>query len=99
MRPLIEFHRLAAAELFQAERWYRARAARAADQFVLQIESTLARIAENPESLPDISRGYRRCPVRRFPYQLIFRIIDRSTVRIFAVAHSRRRPEYWRRRE
>ncbi|HKI37123.1 MAG TPA: hypothetical protein VKA46_35040 [Gemmataceae bacterium] len=36
--------------------------------------------------------------VRRFQYVLYYEIIDPSRVRVFAVAHTRRRPGYWLRR-
>jgi toxin ParE1/3/4 len=45
-----------------------------------------------------IGKGYRRFPLRRFPFALIYRI-DGDQLRILAVAHRRRRPGYWSQRQ
>lgn len=45
-----------------------------------------------------IGKGYRRFPLRRFPFALIYRI-DGNELRILAVAHRRRRPGYWSQRQ
>jgi mRNA-degrading endonuclease RelE of RelBE toxin-antitoxin system len=37
----------------------------------------------------------RRCRLRRFPYGLIY-AIDEGDILIVAVAHTHRRPDYWR---
>lgn len=39
----------------------------------------------------------RRVPVRRFPYHVVYLLTDHA-VRILAVAHDRRRPDYWQHR-
>jgi toxin ParE1/3/4 len=44
------------------------------------------------------SRNRRLFPLRRFPYSLLYRVED-DCVRIVAVTHHRRRPNYWRGRE
>ena len=45
-----------------------------------------------------IGKGYRRFPLRRFPFSLIYRIAG-DQLRILAVAHRRRRPGYWSQRQ
>ena len=48
--------------------------------------------------LPDIGRpiesGFRRFPLTRFPYALIYRVTG-NRLQIIAVAHRRQRPQYW----
>jgi len=39
--------------------------------------------------------GVRRCPLRRFPYALVF-VEMPEEIRVLAFAHRRRRPGYWR---
>ena len=39
----------------------------------------------------------RRLLVKRFPYQLIYRV-EGDEIVIYAVAHQKRRPGYWRKR-
>jgi toxin ParE1/3/4 len=38
--------------------------------------------------------GFRRIGVRGFPYHLAYRLTD-DEVQVLAVAHDRRRPDYW----
>ena len=38
---------------------------------------------------------YRWLPVQRFPYVLYYEILDPTRVRVYAVAHTSRRPGYW----
>jgi hypothetical protein len=44
-----------------------------------------------------VEGGVRRVLLKIFPYQLIYRV-DGDEIRVFAVAHVRRRPGHWRRR-
>lgn len=44
-----------------------------------------------------LGAGYRRFPLTRFPYALIYRT-DGGRLQVVAVAHRRQRPNYWRSR-
>jgi toxin ParE1/3/4 len=44
-----------------------------------------------------IREGLRRWLVRRFPYSVIYREED-DRMYVLAIAHHRRRPDYWRER-
>ena len=39
----------------------------------------------------------RRFVMASYPYSIVYRV-TRTTVDVYAVAHAKRRPEYWRRR-
>jgi toxin ParE1/3/4 len=43
------------------------------------------------------SREVRRVLLQRFPYKVIYEVRPRESV-VLAIAHGRRRPTYWRRR-
>lgn len=86
----------AAAELYEAVGWYeRQRPGLGADLFDA-ISHTLSFIESNPEAGVAVSADSqtRRFMVRRFPYQVVYRIRTDEIV-IVAVAHSKRRPGYW----
>jgi plasmid stabilization system protein ParE len=70
----------------------------AADAFMAELDAAVALIAEAPERWPERSDGRRRYVMRRFPFILVFRIL-RDHVRLLAVQHGHRRPEYWKDRE
>jgi toxin ParE1/3/4 len=65
------------------------------DRFLASVEMSLRRLAENPYVGPLVQHDVRKLRVRRFPYNLIYRI-QPARVIVLAVAHHRRRPEYWR---
>ncbi|MCE9548334.1 MAG: type II toxin-antitoxin system RelE/ParE family toxin [Planctomycetia bacterium] len=94
----IPFHRLAAKELLAAAAWYAQRSEQARQRFRLAIAGAIDRILSNPESHAVIADSYRHARVRRFPYVLIFEIRSDRTIQIVAVAHTSRRPGFWRRR-
>jgi plasmid stabilization system protein ParE len=60
-----------------------------------EVEHALGRLAENPHVGPEIGGGVRKLGTQRFPYNLIYRG-EPARVLVFAVAHQRRRPRYWR---
>ena len=48
-------------------------------------------------AVPGTSSEIRRAALRRFPYGLVYVVLD-DVLWIVAVAHSRRRPGYWHQR-
>jgi len=62
--------------------------------FVAEFERTTNLVLENP-MLGAIFRGSLHNYIfRRFPYRIIYQITG-NELRIIAVAHQRRRPDYW----
>jgi plasmid stabilization system protein ParE len=95
----VVFHRLAAREYRAARDWYVERSTEVAKRFHASVDRAVDRIAAQGESLPHFSSDYRYVRVGRFPYLLIFRPMDVHAIMILAVAHTSRRPGYWRRRK
>ena len=54
-------------------------------------------LVEFPRSGQMLRGGFRRILLDRFPYQLIYRV-EGDEIVIYAVAHQKRRPGYWRKR-
>jgi len=98
----VSIHRAALGEIKAAARWYRERSVIAAAGFLDAIDAAIDLIAANPEAWP--RRGdrldVRAFPFARYPFVMVYRIRPAAKVqiRIPAVAHARRRPDYWRRR-
>ena len=92
------FHRLAAREYRSASDWYRERSPEIAERFRGAVDQAVRRIAANADSLPTLTGMNRYVRVQGFPYVLIFRRLDRNVRMVVAVAHTSRRPGYWRRR-
>jgi plasmid stabilization system protein ParE len=75
--------------------WYAERSLEAARRFCDALDTTLTRIAENPHMFTRIDPLHRECPVRRFPFRVVYRIEQERMV-IVAIAHAKRRPGFWR---
>ena len=47
-----------------------------------------------------VVRGFvRRLILPKFPYSLLYRVVDDNLIRILAIAHHKRKPVYWIGRE
>lgn len=94
----VEFHRLAQKDYEDGFDWYAARSAATAQRFKKAVDVAYRRIVDGPLSLPVLSGNYRWARVTRFPYMLVFRLRELDDVVVVAVAHTSRRPGYWRHR-
>jgi plasmid stabilization system protein ParE len=84
-------------DLAEAEDWYEERESGLGTRFRAEAVDAIGRIAENPFLYPDLFKGNRRCVLRRFSYNVWFRIIG-PEVLIMAVTHGKRGPRQVRRR-
>ncbi len=91
-----KIHDEAALDLRLAARWYNRRRAGLGLEFVLAVDDAIAKIVEAPGRWPPFA-GARRHILRRFPYNVIYRV-DEEQIHILAIAHHRREPVYWGRR-
>ena len=87
----------AAEELAEATAYLAERSARAADAFLADVAAAQELLLRFPHSGPPLRGNVRRILPRRYPYQLIYRVVGEE-VRIHAVAHLKRKPGYWRTR-
>ena len=92
---MYEFHPDAEAEFLESVGFYETRVNGLGQAFIDELESTIKLVCGAPqqnkiECEPDI----RRVSLQRFPFSLIYRV-KRPLIQILAVAHDRRRPQYW----
>ena len=87
MATPVELHPDAVEEAAGAYAWYARRNEEVAAEFLAELDRIVARIGEDPSSLPLHLHGTRRCSFRRFPYLVIFR--ERAeVVQVVAVAEA-----------
>ena len=89
------FHEAATAEYDAAFDWYSDRSPEAALRFDAEVDRALAQIIEAPQRWAIGSYFTRRFLLRQFP-TLIYREMTSSDIQIVAVAHTSRKPGYWR---
>jgi plasmid stabilization system protein ParE len=98
MSPVrLEVHPRAVAEARAARRWYARRLPALATRFLAELDDAVTHITTAPQQGPAYLHGMRVYHLHRFPYLVVYRDLG-TTVQVIAVAHTRRRPGYWRRR-
>lgn len=97
MKPFT-VHTDAAAELLETFDYYERLRPGLGREFRLEFETALGKIRQNPKLYAaEDESGIRRCPLRRFPYTLVYLNLE-DHIWLAAVAHQRKRPGYWKRR-
>ena len=91
------FHPDAFAEAAHEARYYRERDPRLGPRFTRALRDASDRVRRRPETYPRYLHGTRRLPIDGFPFMLIYRI-QHQALQYVAVAHTSRRPGYWRER-
>ena len=98
MKPVI-FHRETEAELRAAVAWYEGQRAGLGVDFQAKVEEAVAAIQSKPARHPRYKgKDIRKCRVKRFPYTVYFLELD-DVIWLAAVAHHKRRPDYWATRD
>jgi len=95
---VIRFRSAAARELVADYRRYERDHPGRGKRFVAAVDVTLARIAEARYRFPLLlAPDVRSAKVMRFPYRVVYVVVD-DRIDVIAVAHAKRRPGIWRRR-
>jgi plasmid stabilization system protein ParE len=98
----LRVHEAAEKELLDGAKWYEKRQRDLGEQLVDEYQAAILRILAAPTSYPKVEtartrRDIRRCVLKRFPYYVAYELCADEIV-ILAVAHAKRRPNYWIRR-
>jgi plasmid stabilization system protein ParE len=78
--------------------WYSALSKQAADGFEAEFAQALEAIAESPGRYPLYDARHRSYLLRHYPFRIVYRKTGEHQCLIEAVAHTSRRPGYWRNR-
>jgi toxin ParE1/3/4 len=87
----------ARAEMRDVILWYRDRSGTAARGFVDELATAEKLIQSDPEAWSLYRDGTHRFLLRRYPYVIVYRVSERR-IGIIAVAHTSRKPGYWKSR-
>ena len=88
------FHPLAIAELNGAIDYYEELQSGLGLEFAKEIFSSIQRVIEFPTAWSSLSPNTKRCLVNRFPYGIIYQILN-NEILIVAVMQLNRKPSYW----
>jgi toxin ParE1/3/4 len=93
----VRFHPEAKRELQDAAAWYNHQRKGLGAEFFLCIDESISRIIENPLLYPIIHNNIRRAVVRRFPFAVFYEVDEE--IRVIAIFHSYRNPNWWKSRK
>jgi toxin ParE1/3/4 len=93
----IGIHPAAEAEIWAELAYYDNKRAGLGRDLKLEIRAALARIQQHPGAFAADRRHLRRCLLKRFPFSVVYRE-EEDAIWIIALAHHKRRPNYWRTR-
>lgn len=94
----IVFEPAAHYEVVEAVAWYLEKAGpHYAEALNRELDAKLALLVQHPQIGTPDANSLRRLPLRVFPYTLHYKV-EVDSIRIFAMAHQKRRPGYWRKR-
>ncbi len=93
----IKFLAPAEAEFLDAVSFYNTQSEGLGYEFAAEVNRTIQRIIQYPEAWAKLSKRTRRCRTNRFPYGVIYQIIEEMLL-IVAVMHLSREPQTWRSR-
>lgn len=91
------FHPEAEVEFNEAIDYYEDKEQGLGYDFAIEVYATIQRIIAFPKAWQVLKGEVRRALVKRFPYGILYAIED-NEIKIIAVMHLHRKPEYWGRR-
>jgi toxin ParE1/3/4 len=94
MKPVV-FNPLAEKELFDAAAYYEDQRSGLGLEYLKEVEHAVIFLIRYPESGSMVQGSVRRLVLPKFPYSLLYRVLENDQIRILAVAHHKRRPQYW----
>ena len=90
----IEYHPLTTTDLNRAVAYYNRQKPGLGDELRTEVYASIERVLANPTQFSVVSRSIRRCLVHRFPYAILFRIMNSDTLRVLVIRHHRRHPGF-----
>ncbi|MGA8431786.1 MAG: type II toxin-antitoxin system RelE/ParE family toxin [Candidatus Sulfotelmatobacter sp.] len=88
-------HPLAWLEIEGGENWYRQHSLDASLDFIAEVSEAIKSIREAPNRWAMHLHGTRRFVLDRFPFSIVY-LDTEDLVSVVAVAHSKRKPGYWK---
>jgi toxin ParE1/3/4 len=93
MRSVI-FHPLAEQELLDAISYYEEQENGLGLDYLGEVEHSVNFLMRYPEAGSKVRDAIRRLTLPKFPYSLLYRVLEEQ-IRVLAVAHHKRKPQYW----
>ena len=78
-------------DVFEARNWYESRRIGLGEELLDEIEGCVNILKRDPQIYRIRKRNCRYCPLKRFPYVIVYEIFDRQVI-VFAVFNTYQHP-------
>lgn len=95
----LEYHFQTASDLNTAVDYYNAKRDGLGDALRAEVYAAIDRLALSPLQHAVVERDIRRSFVRRFPYSILYRVVDAEVVRVLVIRHHRRHARFGLKRQ
>lgn len=90
----VEYHPGTITDLNRAVDFYEQQRIGLGDELRDEIYQAIARIAANPLMYLPITGRVRRCFVHRFPFSILYRVVNDDLLRVLVIRHHRQHPQF-----
>jgi plasmid stabilization system protein ParE len=77
-----------------AAEYYQTQSMGLGEEFLFEVERSIAAIASHPKAAPKVKKEIRRRLLKRFPFGILY-VATVDEIVVLAIMHLRRRPGYW----
>lgn len=89
----LEFHPSTATDVRQATVYYEQQRRGLGAHFLSEPDKAIAQLARAPLAFPLVDGQVRRSIVMRFPYVVLYRVLEPDALRVLVIRHHKRDPQ------
>ena len=91
------FHPAAESDYLSQIAYYEEKHAGLGAYFISDFEGSVSRVLATPKMYKQVEENIHLISLKIFPFNILYQVVN-SEVQVLAVAHKRRRPNYWKER-
>lgn len=94
----VSFHPAVRNEIRKSFNWYQEQCLGLGHEFAHELKESIDSIRAMPSAWAKMGQFHRRFVLSRFPYSIIYKILDGKEISVVAIMHNHREPGYWHER-
>jgi hypothetical protein len=98
MKFPVNFRIEAQNDVLETVQWYEDKLPGLGDEFFISFTNEINNVCKTPLLYEIKYKGIRQAIIRKFPYNIFFKITNEKAILVFAVLHMSRNPKVWKRR-
>lgn len=91
----VSFHPDVKEEVKKSFDWYQEQSPGLGHEFTIELKESIDSICSIPLAWPKMGQLHRRFILSRFPYSIIYKIVNNNEISVVAIMHNHRKPGYW----